>query len=167
MTNEMKNLLNELNETLARMDAAGKAAANYNNDLNNHYWKEYEIHSKRAKQLKGYILSQQHREVKIGDGITLNLWSDSNAYTVISRTDKTLTLQRDKATLKEDWKPEFIQGGFAAHCVNQYEQEYDYKPDAEGQIIKIRWSEKTQRWNAPRGYRSVSLGRHEFYDYNF
>lgn len=51
-------------------------------------------------------------EAKVGDGITISLYSDAHAYTIIKRTAKTITIQRDKATLKEGWKPEIITGGF-------------------------------------------------------
>lgn len=115
------------------------------------------------KELNGAIANN----VKVGDGITLRVYSDCHAFTIIARTEKTLTIQQDKATLKNNWKPEFVHGGFTAHCTNQNEQEYDYEKDAKGQILKIRWSDKKSYWNAPRGYAGISLGRHEFYDYNF
>lgn len=67
--------------------------------------------------------------VKVGDGVTINLWSDRHAATVIKVTAKTVTVRRDKATLNPDFKPEFIPGGFAAHCTNQSEQSYTYEPD--------------------------------------
>lgn len=46
--------------------------------------------------------------VKVGDGVTINLWSDRHAATVIKVTAKTVTVRRDKATLNPDFKPEFI-----------------------------------------------------------
>lgn len=115
------------------------------------------------KELNGAVANN----VQVGDGITLRVYSDCHAFTIIARTEKTLTIQQDKATLKNNWKPEFVHGGFTAHCTNQNEQEYDYEKDEKGQILKIRWSDKKSYWNAPRGYAGISLGRHEFYDYNF
>lgn len=115
------------------------------------------------KELSGVIASN----VKVGDGITLRVYSDCHSFTIIARTEKTLTIQQDKATLKNNWKPEFIHGGFTAHCTNQNEQEYDYERDEKGKILKIRWSDKRNYWKAPKGYAGISLGRHEFYDYNF
>lgn len=115
------------------------------------------------KELNGAIANN----VQVGDGITLRVYSDCHAFTIIARTEKTLTIQQDKATLKNNWKPEFVHGGFTAHCTNQNEQEYDYEKNEKGQILKIRWSDKKSCWNAPRGYAGISLGRHEFYDYNF
>lgn len=104
--------------------------------------------------------------IKVGDGATVHYWSDAEAYTVIKRTGKTLTLRRDKATLKESFKPEFVVGGFAAHCLNQEEQEYDYEPDPDGRIVTAYWSERRKGFYVEKTLR-VSAGRHEFYDYNF
>lgn len=104
--------------------------------------------------------------VKVGDGVTINLWSDRHAATVIKVTEKTVTVRRDKATLNPDFKPEFIPGGFAAHCTNQEEQSYTYEPDENGEVKKFYWSDKYQMYGQP-GNLTLSKGRHEFYDYNF
>lgn len=102
---------------------------------------------------------------EVGDGATVCLWSDREAYTIIKRTAQSLTLQRDKATLSPDFKPEFIPGGFCGHCVNQNEQKYSYESDPEGKKITAWWSKKNNGfyWNGLH----VIPGRHEFYDYNF
>ena len=104
--------------------------------------------------------------LQVGDGATIYYWTDAHACTVIKRTAKTLTLRQDKATLKESFKPEFIVGGFCAHCVNQSEQEYDYEPDPDGRIFTAYWSEAKKGFYVERTLR-VGPGRHEFYDYNF
>ena len=100
-----------------------------------------------------------------GDGVTLCFYSDAEAYTIIKRTAKTLTIQRDKATLSPDFKPEFIPGGFCGTVVNQHEQTYTYEPDPNGSVRIARWSEKKKGfyWHDLH----VTPGRHEFYDYNF
>lgn len=105
-------------------------------------------------------------QLKVGDGATVCYWTDATACTVIKRTAKTLTLRQDKATLKPSFKPEFIVGGFCAHCVNQAEQEYDYEPDPNGRIFKAYWSESKKGFYADKSLRVIA-GRHEFYDYNF
>lgn len=101
-------------------------------------------------------------DIKVGDGVTLMMWSDAHAYTVIGRTAKTLKIQRDKATLKPDFKPEFD----AFYCTNNKAQEYDYERDEEGAVVTVRWSEKKQGFYDICGSR-ITDGRHEFYDYNF
>lgn len=105
-------------------------------------------------------------QLKVGDGATVCYWTDATACTVIKRTANTLTLRQDKATLKPSFKPEFIVGGFCAHCVNQAEQEYDYEPDPNGRIFKAYWSESKKGFYADKTLRVIA-GRHEFYDYNF
>ena len=104
--------------------------------------------------------------IQLGDGVTVNLWSDRYAATVIKVTKSSVTVRRDKATLNPDFKPEWIPGGFAAHCTNQEEQSYTYEPDESGTVYTFRWSNKYQRYGQP-GNLSLSKGRHEFYDYNF
>ncbi len=104
--------------------------------------------------------------IRVGDGVTINLWSDRNAATVIRVTRSTVTVRQDKATINPEFKPEIIPGGFAGHCVNQDEQTYTYKPDAKGREYTFHWSRKYQRYGQP-GNLTLSKGRHEFYDYNF
>ena len=99
-------------------------------------------------------LTELHKAVKIGDGITLLLYSDRNAYTVIKRTAKTLTIQRDIA-IRTD------KNGMSDA------QTYCYKPNEKGAVKIIHWSNKNQRWNAPEGYVGIWLGRHEYYDFTF
>ena len=79
---------------------------------------------------------------------------------------KTLRIQRDKATLADDYKPEFIPGGFAAHCTNNSSQHYDYARNPEGVIKTAYWSESSGCFRVG-GAMVVTPGRHEFYDYNF
>lgn len=102
---------------------------------------------------------------EVGDGMTLCYWTDKEAYTIIKRTAKTLTLRRCKAKLNPDFKPEFIPGGFVGTVINQHEQTYSYEEDPEGQVITAYWSEKEKGfyWHGLH----VIAGRHEFYDYNF
>lgn len=104
--------------------------------------------------------------IRVGDGVTVNLWSDRYAATVIKVTKSSVTVRRDKATLNPDFKPEWIPGGFAAHCTNQDEQTYTYEPNENGTEYTFRWSRKYQRYGQP-GNLTLSKGRHEFYDYNF
>lgn len=104
--------------------------------------------------------------IRVGDGVTVNLWSDRHAATVIRVTRATVTVRRDKATLNPDFKPELIVGGFVGHCTNQNKQSYTYQPDSDGEEYIFHWSRKFQRYGQP-GNLTLSKGRHEFYDYNF
>lgn len=119
---------------------------------------------KKAGEFKEYHLTPDN--VRVGDGVTINLWTDRHAATVIKVTKSMVVVQRDTAILNPDFKPEWIPGGFAAHCTNQNEQTYTYRRDPNGAITKIRWSHRYQRYGTP-GNVSLSKGRHEYYDYNF
>ena len=90
-------------------------------------------------------------DVRIGDGVTLKLWSDQQAFTVISRTQNTITIQRDAVKRTKDSTKQL--------------QFYTYKPNPKGKTITLRWS--GEHWRCPRGYSAVLLGRHEYYDYDF
>ena len=122
----------------------------------------------RIRELEGSLKRELNREIRVGDGVTLNLYSDSQAHTVIARTGRTLTIQRDKAIRDPNFKPEWVPGGFSAICTNSAEQEWTYERDPEGSITRCHWSEKYGVWQAGSdGSMTVSRGRHEHYDYNF
>lgn len=104
--------------------------------------------------------------VKVGDGVTICLWSDRHAATVTKVTKTSVTVRQDKATLDPNFKPEFIVGGFAAHCTNQSDQTYTYEEDPNGNEYTFRWSHKYGQYGQPNDARLIK-GRHEFYDYNF
>jgi hypothetical protein len=105
--------------------------------------------------------------VKVGDGVTMHLYSDSHAGTVIKVTKTSVTVRRDKSTLDPNWKPEIEAGGFAGHCTNQNEQTYTYEEDPNGETIRFTWSKKRSRFQNAKMGRSLTKGRREFYDYNF
>lgn len=111
------------------------------------------------------LVRQAHSELKVGDGVTVVLYSDRHAYTVIKRTPCTITIQRDKATLSDDFKPDIVPGGFCGHCVNQDEQTYTYERDEHGSKLTLHFSKKYGRFMYLNKY--ILIGRHEFYDYNF
>ena len=104
--------------------------------------------------------------VKVGQGASVKLYSDIYAGTIVKVTKASITIKRDKATLDPNWKPEFIAGGFAGHCVNNNSQTYTYEPDPNGEEYTLRWSKKYNTYGTPNNPRAIK-GRHEFYDYNF
>lgn len=101
----------------------------------------------------------------VGDGATSHIGSDAHAWTVtaVSPSGKTITIQRDKATIDPAFKPDFHPGGFVGHVSNSHDQSYSYEPDPNGVIRQARLTK--------RGWSSagmpVTKGRREFYDYNF
>ena len=127
--------------------------------------------SETLEQLKQLICnySNDHltpANVSVGQGATINYWSDRHAGTIVKVTKCSITIQRDTAILSPDFSPQFILGGFSAFCTNQREQKYTYEPNDSGELVTIRWSKKYNRYGRP-GQISASKGRHEFYDYNF
>lgn len=109
---------------------------------------------------------EMNRELDVGDGATINYHTDRHACTVIHRTKKKIVVQRDKATLREDFKPDFDIGSFGANCLNNNEQKWEYKTDPNGEKYIGYWSEKKGCFIVDKCL-TVSVGRHEFYDYNF
>ena len=145
-------------------DRSDRTAENHD-ELWGTFWRTYgrQQHQK-IEELKGQLSKELNREIEVGAGVTLHLWSDSHACTVISRTATTLTIQRDKATLDPNFKPQ--RDGF--HCINQDDQTYTYEADPNGEIYKCHWSEKMGRFqHGSDGSMKITRGRREFYDYNF
>jgi hypothetical protein len=118
-----------------------------------------------AKQYNEQYLTPAN--IKVGDGVTMHLYSDAHAGTVIKVTKTTVTVQRDKATLNPNFKPEFVVGGFAGHCTNQNEQTYTYEQNPNVETVVFRWSTKYGSYRNNAQGRKLMKGRHEFYDYNF
>ena len=134
----------------------------------NEYYERWLVIDNVQKDLKFQIRREKNREIEVGDGVTMCYYSDRHACTVIARTKTTLTVQRDKAILDPNFKPEWIPGGFAGHCTNADEQSYTYEIDPNGAIYKCNWSEKNGRFqHGSDGSIKVKRGRHEYYDYNF
>lgn len=103
---------------------------------------------------------------KIGDGITCHGYSDAHAYTIIKKAAKTITIQRDDATL-DNWKPHFIVGGFAGHCDNQASQKYTYTRNTDYPPEILHADRKGFFHSNNDKNKIATIGRNEFYDYNF
>lgn len=134
----------------------------------NEYYERWLVIDNIQKDLKFQIRREKNREIEVGDGVTICYYSDRHACTVIARTKCSLTIQRDKAILDPNFKPEWVAGGFAGHCTNAEEQSYTYERDPNGEIYKCNWSEKNGRFQyGSDGSIRIRRGRHEYYDYNF
>lgn len=143
--------------------------AENHDELWNKFWNAYGYtYHENRRQLEFEYHKELNREIEVGDGVTMYLWSDAQACTVIAKTAKTITIQRDKAILDPNFKPEWVPGGFSAICTNSAEQEWTYERNPNGEIIKCRWSEKYGGWQTGSdGSIKIGRGRHEHYDYNF
>jgi hypothetical protein len=117
--------------------------------------------------------------LNVGDGVSVSVWTDVHAYTIIKKTATTITLRQDDATLLNHDELNFIPGGFAAHCDNQHVQRYGYQSNPEGAVVKItlrRW--KDDEGNERRKWKRAGIrtfepggnayaGRRAFHDFNF
>jgi len=113
----------------------------------------------------------------IGDGVSVSVWTDIDAYTIVRKTTSTITLRCDNAELLNRDELHFDIGGFAAHVTG--EQRYAYTPNPDGHVIKItlrRWDD--EEGNQRRSWKrsgtgtfeqggNAYAGRRKFHDYNF
>jgi len=105
---------------------------------------------------------------EVGLYANLHLFSDVEPYEIVRIiSDKTIELRSVTATLKPDWKPDMIPGGFAAHTANNHTQEYDYKTNPDAYVFKARLRKKDGRFHSARGRHVVSEAPCKFHDYNF
>ena len=117
--------------------------------------------------------------LNVGDGVSVSVWTDIDAYTIVKKTPTTITLRCDNAVLINREALVFHAGGFAAHCENQADQRYTYEADPEGYEIKItlrRWADEDgnerRKWKriGTRTFEqggNAYAGRHAFRDFNF
>jgi len=105
--------------------------------------------------------------LEVGDRVHICCYSDINPATVIKKTKTSLTVRYDKAHL-DDWKPEFIPGGFSAHCTNDSDQagHWIIEEDLEGRTEAFRWSKRYNRYKN-KADEFCEPGWDKYYDYNF
>jgi hypothetical protein len=93
-------------------------------------------------------------------------WSDVQPFEVVRIvSDKTVEIRSMKATLAEDWKPEFVVGGFAGQAVNQNTQRWNIESDDNGRVYRIRLTKSGWKMGSVK-FRMADAPR-KFYDYNF
>ena len=115
--------------------------------------------------------------LNVGDGVSVSVWTDIDAYTIVSKTASTITLRCDNAELLNRDELRFDVGGFAAHVTG--EQRYAYTPNPDGHTVKItlrRWTDEEgnerRKWKRA-GTRTFEqggnayAGRSKHHDYNF
>lgn len=115
-----------------------------------------------------YANRSSFMDPQVGDGVTINHYTDRSACTVIERHGSRVLIQRDNA--KRLTKPEIVPGGFAGHCVNNHNIKYSYSRNYQGATHSFS-RRKNGRWirvgDKMKTGTEITMGRHEFYDYNF
>lgn len=99
-----------------------------------------------------------------------NGYSDVDPFEIVRVvSDKTIEVRQMSAKRADDWKPEFIPGGFFGHCTNNGDQRKAWviSSDDTNPVIRIR-KQKNGAWRNP-GYGRFSLSATpvKHYDYNF
>jgi len=133
-------------------------------------------------------MSEQERRLaaeidalQIGDGISYKSYTDIFPCTIIYRSPGggRIKAQEDNAKLLNAHELKFVPGGFAAHCLNQEVQKYEYSRNYEGRIVtftrrmwedsngnrRVRWKLRGSKTRDVAG--NVYPGRKKFHDYNY
>lgn len=157
-----KEFIMEDRSIVREIESAERFAEKGDTKIVNHIMED--IKKKVSEFDERYIVPSNAKE---GQGVTMHLFSDSHAGTVVKVTKSTITVQRDKATIDPNFRPNFTPGGFAGHATNNNEQTYTYERDEQGEKTVFRWSNKYKRYIHTASGRKLTKGRREFYDYNF
>jgi len=108
---------------------------------------------------------------QIGDKVHYSIGSDVFPGVVSKVTPKTVIVRESQATLHPDWKPEFHIGGFAAHCSNQHDQQWEFSDDPNGRLWKFTYRQKSQKFlmvgSQTKDASDLCGGWRKFHDYNF
>jgi hypothetical protein len=98
-------------------------------------------------------------------------YSDVEPFEVVDvRTENKVVIRAMKAERAEGWKPDFVSGGFSAHCTNNDDQRnsWSISPDEDGRLVTIRWSKAKMQWQSACGSRYyMSDTPSKKYDFNF
>lgn len=150
---ELKERFNELEKQIDKKYTERiKAHIEYD-----YQWYKKEIYSLKEEQdyIERLINRIKRFNVQVGDGVTIHLYSDSYAATVIKRTPKSITVQQDKA-IRID------KNGMSE------DQEYRFERDEKGWVSTYRWSDVYGAFRSS-GDQSIGItnGRYEYFDYSF
>ena len=93
-------------------------------------------------------------------------YTDITPFEIIKRTTKTISIREMYAEKNEDYKPEFIQGGYCATCTNQQDQKWNIISDPTRPVIKA-YLRKDGNYYSRYGKHFLSDKPIRFYDFNF
>lgn len=96
-------------------------------------------------------------------------YNDIEPYEIIRFVTSKCIEIRAMSCVEDNWKPDWVPGGFSAICMNQHHQKWCITSDPIQPTIRIRrHCGKRKGWFDPKG-RMFILSNHpiKFYDYNF
>lgn len=126
--------------------------------------RNYSLSYEEREAIQHQMLLDWWNELEVGDHAHICHYSDVSPVTVIKRTAKTITVRYDKADLDPNWKPEWITGGFSAHCTNNSEQRWIITEDPDGRTDVFRL--RKTGWRNTAGEKLLPEWK-KHYDYNF
>lgn len=94
-------------------------------------------------------------------------WSDVHPYEVVKVISDQTVEVREMDTKQTVFPQNFQVGGFVAHCVDNYNQDYEYTSNPDNPVIRIRWSKANSCWNGSTGKFIMEDKPYKKYDYNF
>lgn len=147
----MTDLQKELRSIRAKIKSIYTKASDDEIDSDGWFTKNVWPLCQREKEIESEIYKNKLLNVKVGTGVTISCWTDRYAYTIIKRTAKTITIQRDRCVR--------VDNNGMSEC-----QEYKYYRDKNGDTKVFRWSDK-KGWIS--GCYKLGLGRYEYYDFSF
>lgn len=173
----MTNFVTEyaIKETVFRKDADNSVYFDRSNtfsDYNEALDKAYEIESRTNEYAaENGIEARSRTEVVPVEYFYANnaMWSDVRPYEIVRViSDKTIEVREMDAQQHPDWKPDFVSGGFAGHCVNNDDQRNAWAITSNESNPVIRIRKGKNGWKNPRAgrfYLSETPNKH--HDYNF
>ncbi len=93
-------------------------------------------------------------------------YSDINPYEIIGKFGKIGFIIREMECVL-NFKPEFITGGFSAHCTNNSEQKWIIKPNENNPSIKVRLHKDGYLHDRNGGKYAMDDIPLKVYDFNF
>lgn len=95
-------------------------------------------------------------------------WTQTYPFEVILEVSPiTLVVRPMRVKPHPEWAPEFVSGGFAAHCVNQSEQRWLFESNPDAECIRIRKKKRGDLWTYQGREFAVEDEPRYFYDFNF
>lgn len=120
---------------------------------------------RESETKKQQLTDEWYHEMDVGDHANVKMYTDVDPVTIIKKTATTLTVRYDKARRDPNWKPEWVEGGFSAVCLNDDKQKWIIEPDLDGRVETFRWH-KNEHCYMNNGCK-LRPGWNKYYDYNF